>query len=151
MYESFLLYAGIYRLVVIAAGFGAILLGYRLFVVLAGRGAPRGPGGEGAAESEFGLESQGVRITLRAVAPGTFFALFGAVLISVMVAGGPPELKTESLEDLTEEIVRESTVLRSGEMDELRRFVNRYDDGLYDEEPERGLAGLVEIVRGQLE
>jgi len=79
---SFLIYATLFRLAVIAAGVLIIVLGYRLFLQgLASRD-----------ETDAALEGGGFKLTLKNAAPGTSFALFGAVLISVMVIQGSPEL-----------------------------------------------------------
>ena len=79
---SFLIYATLFRLAVIAAGVLIVVLGYRLF--LQGLAASN--------ESDAALEGGGFKLTLKNAAPGTSFALFGAVLISVMVIQGSPEL-----------------------------------------------------------
>ncbi|MCL7943688.1 tetratricopeptide repeat protein [Marinobacter sp. ATCH36] len=79
---SFLIYATLFRLAVIAAGVLIIVLGYRLFLQgLASRD-----------ETDASVEGGGFKLTLKNAAPGTSFALFGAVLISVMVIQGSPEL-----------------------------------------------------------
>lgn len=79
---SFLIYATLFRLAVIAAGVLIIVLGYRLFL----------QGLASKDETDAALEGGGFKLTLKNAAPGTSFALFGAVLISVMVIQGSPEL-----------------------------------------------------------
>jgi tetratricopeptide (TPR) repeat protein len=79
---SFLIYATLFRLAVIAAGVLIVVLGYRLFL----------QGLASSNESDAALEGGGFKLTLKNAAPGTSFALFGAVLISAMVIQGSPEL-----------------------------------------------------------
>jgi tetratricopeptide (TPR) repeat protein len=79
---SFLIYATLFRLAVIAAGVLIIVLGYRLFL----------QGLTSRDETDASIEGGGFKLTLKNAAPGTSFALFGAVLISVMVIRGSPEL-----------------------------------------------------------
>lgn len=79
---SFLIYATLFRLAVIAAGALIVVLGYRLFL----QGLASGD------ETDASIEGGGFKLTLKKAAPGTCFALFGAVLISVMVIQGSPEL-----------------------------------------------------------
>lgn len=79
---SFLIYATLIRLAVIAAGALIIVLGYRLFL----------QGLEVRDETDASIEGGGFKLSLKNAAPGTCFALFGAVLISVMVVQGSPEL-----------------------------------------------------------
>ncbi|WP_404364496.1 tetratricopeptide repeat protein [Marinobacter sp.] len=83
---SFLVYATLFRLAVIAAGALIIVLGYRLFL----QGLASGD------QTDASLEGGGFKLALKNAAPGTSFALFGAVLISVMVIQGSPELDITS-------------------------------------------------------
>jgi len=84
---AFLLYAGIFRLAIVATGALAIWLGFRLFATLAS--APAAGAGETDAHAQVG----DVRFGIKRAAPGTCFALFGAALISVMLVQGPPEFQ----------------------------------------------------------
>ncbi|MBR9909724.1 MAG: tetratricopeptide repeat protein [Gammaproteobacteria bacterium] len=85
---SFLIYATLFRLAVIAAGVLIIVLGYRLFL----------QGLAAAEKSDTALEGGGFKLSVKNAAPGTSFALFGAVLISVMVVQGSPELVIDDLD-----------------------------------------------------
>ncbi len=78
----FLIYATLFRLAVIAAGVLIIVLGYRLFA----------QGIAASASSETAASGGGFSLTLKNAAPGTSYALFGAILISVSVIKGSPEL-----------------------------------------------------------
>ena len=74
-------YVLIWRLCVLACGLVAIILGYRLFQ--SGFAAQQG-------SLEAGLGSNTLK--LANVAPGTFFALFGAAIIASLVWTSPPEI-----------------------------------------------------------
>jgi hypothetical protein len=79
---EFLIYTTLFRLAIIGAGVFAIVLGYKLFV--------RGVMPEGRTEGE--LDAGEIKLTVKNAAPGTCFALFGAVMVSVMLIQGNPEL-----------------------------------------------------------
>jgi tetratricopeptide (TPR) repeat protein len=87
---AFLLYATLFRLAVIGAGIASIVLGYRLFVTGVSQDKPT------AAEVKAGV----VQFVLRNAAPGTVFALFGGVIISLMVTQGNPELVVEEIQQV---------------------------------------------------
>lgn len=74
-------YVLIWRLCVLACGLVAIILGYRLFQ--SGFAAQQG-------SLEAGVGSNTLK--LGNVAPGTFFALFGAAVIAALVWTSPPEI-----------------------------------------------------------
>lgn len=81
---DFLVYAIAYRLAIVAAGTIFMYFGYRLFMqgIISGEG------------SEMGGEHGDTKFLIKNVAPGTFFALFGMMLIGIMVWQGNPELRT---------------------------------------------------------
>jgi len=93
LFSEFVLYAMTFRLAIIAAGIVSIVLGYRLFTIgtQTGGGGPQG--------TTFDASLVGSKFALTNAAPGTFFALFGVILISVMLAQGNPQL---NLKDLSE-------------------------------------------------
>ncbi len=74
-------YVLIWRLCVLTCGLVAIILGYRLFQ-------------SGFAAQQGSLEAgvAGNTLKLGNVAPGTFFALFGAAIIAALVWTSPPEI-----------------------------------------------------------
>ncbi|MCA9468114.1 MAG: hypothetical protein KC643_22095 [Nitrospira sp.] len=82
---AFIIYLTLFRLTIIIAGIICIVLGYRLFCrgVWPIHGQDRGT----SVEAEF----DGSRLTLKNAAPGTCFALFGAIIIGVMFWAGSPE------------------------------------------------------------
>ena len=90
---AFLIYAALFRLAVIAAGALAIYLGYRLFST-----GMQDPAKPSTAEARAKLDAVEIRFLVRNAAPGTVFALFGAVIISMMLAQGNPELVVEDLQ-----------------------------------------------------
>ncbi len=85
---GFLIYAALYRLTVLAVGALSIWLGFRLFSTAGSKKA------DGSASAEAG----GVKLTFTNLLPGTYFALFGTALISVMLwKHGPPQLEQKSV------------------------------------------------------
>jgi hypothetical protein len=89
--SEFLLYASFFRLAIIAVGTVSIVLGYRLFTI--GIQTDR----EISKEITFDAKIAGQAFTLKNAAPGTFFALFGVIIISVMLVQGNPELTLKTL------------------------------------------------------
>lgn len=74
-------YVLIWRLCVLACGLVAVILGYRLFKL--GFAANQG-------DLEAGVGASSLKV--RNIAPGTFFALFGAAIIATLVWTSPPEI-----------------------------------------------------------
>ena len=74
-------YVLIWRLAVLTCGLVAVILGYRLFKL--GFTVQQG-------ELEAGISGQTIK--LRNIAPGTFFALFGAAIIATLVWTAPSEI-----------------------------------------------------------
>ncbi len=93
---GFLIYAALYRLAMIAAGVVSIVLGYRLFV----RGVMPGGGTDANAKggTEVNAKAAGIQLSVKNAAPGTCFALFGVVIISVMAVDGRPQLELKRFE-----------------------------------------------------
>ncbi|MGX9727367.1 MAG: hypothetical protein ACTFAK_08625 [Candidatus Electronema sp. VV] len=91
--SGFLIYAALYRLTVLAVGALSIWLGFRLFSTAGSKKV------EGSASAEAG----GVKLTLTNLLPGTYFALFGTALISVMLwKHGPPQLEQKTVVETTD-------------------------------------------------
>src|ERR1051325_8987159 len=92
MTETFILYLTIHRVLVFAAGILSITLGYRLLL----HGLPRGAesGGAQALEARVG----NTRIVAKNLAPGSLFALFGAILVAGMALHRPPEITFDQAE-----------------------------------------------------
>ena len=88
MITGFLIYTTCFRLSVIGTGLVCIILGYRLFL----RGVM--PQQTSDVEGQAG----DVRLTVKNAAPGTCFALFGCLIIAVMLVKGGPELVIEELD-----------------------------------------------------
>src|SRR3954468_14142388 len=88
---AFLIYLTLFRLTMIDAGVVSLILGYRLLRqgMLPSEGSRQGM----AVDATI----PGARFTLKNATPGTCFALFGVLLISVMVVKGSPELALEML------------------------------------------------------
>ncbi|CAB1061717.1 hypothetical protein D1BOALGB6SA_6492 [Olavius sp. associated proteobacterium Delta 1] len=83
----FIIYLTVFRLAIVTAGITSIFLGYKLFV----RGVFTGTGGNTEEGQNVSAEIAGAKFTLRNAAPGTCFALFGAIVIAVMFMTGGPE------------------------------------------------------------
>ena len=104
----FLLYAALYRLTVLAVGALSIWLGFRLFSTA----------GSKKAEGSVSAEADGVKLTFTNLLPGTYFALFGTALISVMLwKHGPPQLEQKNVIEKTDngEVRSESNLMRREE------------------------------------
>jgi hypothetical protein len=83
----FIVYLTVFRLAIVAAGITSIFLGYKLFV----RGVFPGDGTSTKDGQSVAAEFAGAKFTLRNAAPGTCFALFGAIVIMVMFLTGGPQ------------------------------------------------------------
>lgn len=80
---EFFIYATVFRLAIIIAGIVFMYFGYRLF--MRGVMPPEG--------TEIGGQAGEVKLTVKNAAPGTCFALFGLILIGLMVWQGSPEMQ----------------------------------------------------------
>lgn len=90
----FVMYLALFRLAIIAAGIVSIILGYRLFI----RGIfPNTLTGLSTEGQKVSAEVAGAKFTLRNAAPGTCFALFGVIILAVMLVTGGPEVTQEML------------------------------------------------------
>jgi len=80
-FEISVAYVLVWRLAVLGCGVVAVVLGYRLFQT-------------GFAAREGTLEATAGAGTFKVsnLAPGTFFALFGAAIIATLVWSSPPEI-----------------------------------------------------------
>jgi hypothetical protein len=95
---GFLIYAALYRLTVLAVGALAIWLGFRLFNN-AGSSADDSAGSVSA-------EGNGFKLALTSILPGTYFALFGTVIISIMLWRGEPQLDQKNVVESGEKGIR---------------------------------------------
>ncbi len=77
---GFLIYAALYRLTVLAVGALSIWLGFRLF------------NNAGSSAGSASAEGNGFKLALTSILPGTYFALFGTVIIGIMLWKGEPQL-----------------------------------------------------------
>ena len=101
----FIIYLTAFRLAIIAAGIISIVLGYRLFCK--GIWPDTGSGKGTDVDTEIG----GWKFKLQNAAPGTCFAMFGVLIISVMFATGGPQMTVE------EGPGKESSIILRGEID----------------------------------
>lgn len=88
--SQFLVYVTAFRLAIIAAGVVSMILGYRLFM--------RGIYPAGAGDSTIDFKAAGSGFSLKNVAPGSCFGIFGVVLITVMLVQGNPQFTYEMMQ-----------------------------------------------------
>jgi hypothetical protein len=93
---GFLLYVVLYRLTVLAVGALSIYLGFRLFIQ---SGGDRNRATDTASAD---IEAGGLKLSLTNFWPGTYFALFGTVLIGLMLWQGTPQLTLKDIRETTE-------------------------------------------------
>ncbi|MCI5141632.1 MAG: hypothetical protein D3909_07870 [Candidatus Electrothrix sp. ATG1] len=86
---GFFIYALTFRLAIITAGIVSIVLGYKLFV--------RGVAPEGGTDVNAEAGPSQVKLTFHNAGPGLGFALFGAVVIGIMLFQGNPSFFMEFL------------------------------------------------------
>ena len=79
------------RLAILAAGVVCVVLGYKLFCKGIGTSSSSGPG------STIESSVVGARFSVKNAAPGTAFALFGAILIVVMLIQSSPSVTLETM------------------------------------------------------
>jgi tetratricopeptide (TPR) repeat protein len=105
MDTAHIIYAALFRLAIIASGFGCVVMGYRLFVMGV---MPK----EG---SEIDANAGQIRLSLKNAAPGTCFAALGIIMIVVMLVQGNPEKKIS--ETPTKEGIKREVSWRAGDHD----------------------------------
>jgi len=103
----FLTYLIFYRFMIFFIGILSIVLGYRLFI--------NGFCMPGNSDSGSGVSAKvgGAELSLQNAAPGTCFALFGVIVISIMISKGNPELILEN--EKFQEIKRQEKVISQTE------------------------------------
>jgi tetratricopeptide (TPR) repeat protein len=89
----FVLYLALHRALIVLAGILSIFLGYRLFIAGLGRGSTA----DGRREESISAEVSKFKISARNLAPGTAFALFGALMVGGMALYRPPEISLDLL------------------------------------------------------
>jgi tetratricopeptide (TPR) repeat protein len=130
----FVIYLTLFRLAIIAAVIISIVLGYRLFV----RGVfPRGDIPQSAGGHSVDAEVAGAKFRLLNAAPGTCFALFGAIiLVAMFLTGGPKgtfesaakgdqkvTLRGDDFEETLSQSKRALDYLEQGDRDKAREAV----------------------------
>lgn len=114
----YVIYLSLFRLAIIATGIISIILGYRLFAMGV---FPETYGKHSGQDQSIEAEIGGTRLTVSNAAPGTVFAMFGVIIIAVMLITGGPEVTLKSFADRGET----TATLRGGEVKELRSFAAR--------------------------
>lgn len=89
--DAVLLYLLLFRVAIVVSAIVSLILGYRLFC--------KGIGVAHGSETGSNIESSiaGARLAITNAAPGTAFALFGAILIVVMLIQSSPSVTWESM------------------------------------------------------
>lgn len=136
--STFIIYLTLFRLAIITAGVVSIVLGYRLFC----RGIwPEAGSGKGATvDAKVGV----THFTLKNAAPGTCFALFGVIIITVMFASGSPGMTLNLMKKaaqagsipgaIIEDIERGSELSLSLRGDETDSLIDATKRGVFYEE-----------------
>jgi tetratricopeptide (TPR) repeat protein len=140
--SAFILYLALFRLAIISAGVVSIVLGYRLFV----RGV--WPEVKNSGETSIDAEVAGSRFTVKNAAPGTCFALFGVIIISVMFGAGSPELTLNLVEEAAAMEIKRDIGIKvrsneSGTIDTLTQQGDRYAE---DQQIEAAIASYEEAL-----
>jgi tetratricopeptide (TPR) repeat protein len=144
---GFLIYTTLFRLTIIAVGAVSIYLGYRLFV--------KDPIGQG--KSSTIAEAGGFKLTLKNFWPGAYFALFGTVIIGIMLWQGNPQLiMREFTEAKDADVKGQTTVARHTEIrgSETDQDIKQYWNLLGDANSSLGqavkpLAGIAKVWQAE--
>ena len=89
-YADFLLYVSLYRLIILIIGILSIYLGFRLFTI----SVVQCDNKDGPLAS-INIKFKDVEINATNILPGIFFALFGTIIIFIMIWQGPPQFDME--------------------------------------------------------
>ncbi len=113
--SAFILYLILFRIAIIAAGTVSIILGYKLFC--------KGIGSDGNSKNgtDADVKIAGTSIKLKNAAPGTCFALFGVVIISIMFITGGPELTLKTLKDTAKKEFDSGSMTAEGQIELMMR------------------------------
>lgn len=133
------IYLACYRVAVIATGVICMILGFRL--LLSGM-----PGTDKGAEISVSVPD--FKLKAASIAPGTCFAVFGVIVITVTLAGDKPEINL--LKSVAENQMVQSVKMR-GDVDNKRigELINDVAWKLYDETLDK--RGLLELARSLAE
>ncbi|MFC1573300.1 hypothetical protein ACFL6M_06845 [Candidatus Eisenbacteria bacterium] len=131
--SAILVYLGMWRLGLIAAGITSLILGYRLFCI-AGTPGHRAAGGSTEAEASV----LAFKLSLKGAAPGTCFASFGAVILCAALVTGSPSVILENLResarsenaDFADLAERQRIEFRQSLTDKSTQIRNDYQDGI---------------------
>jgi len=139
----FIGYLTIVRVAMIICGIVCIYFGYKLFV------AGVGPDINNINKTAVDAEIMGSRFSIRNAAPGTCFALFGVIIISIMFLTGGPSLTLKNLEHAQQlvEKSRDSDLLlhlRTATLTNINRVHSDYTNGYIN--AENAYKQLYEIV-----
>ena len=115
-----IVYLMLYRLSIVATGALSIYLGYRLFLSGLFPYAVEG--------NSFNAEILGNTFSLRSAAPGLFFALFGVIVIVIMIVRSPPEVGVNTSGSKTDPETGEVTNFQARSFVETEEIADEEDD-----------------------
>lgn len=84
---TFIWYSLVFHIAIVLVGLTSLYCGYRLFYLV----------GDKESHSAVNISLSGASFALRNAAPGTCFAVFGAIIIITMILKGSPELMLSGL------------------------------------------------------
>ena len=135
----FIIYAVIFRISVLIAGIISIIIGYKLFL--------KGLYSEHNSNNANLDASIGEwKITLKDAGPGTFFALFGLIIIHSMIQNGNPELVIEQF--VKADVAKSKSTYRT--IDEECQYCKILDDAI-GYRNQNDVQSLIKIYKDALE
>ncbi|XOF33635.1 MAG: tetratricopeptide repeat protein [Candidatus Electrothrix sp. YB6] len=126
---GFIIYALTFRLAIIAAGIVSIVFGYKLFAL----------GVMGGEKTRINAQAGQIKLTLANAGPGLGFALFGVLIIAVMLFQGNPEIVLKDVQlvikDLQQggtpsEVHIGSAAFKGGNDNKISQAVQRFNQAL---------------------
>ena len=138
-----LLYLTTVRLGVIVAGVISIVCGYRLLLAGVFRIHPPDP------PTQITARLTDMEFTLKSVAPGTCFALFGAALISVMIFTNSPNFERVQSVSVTSEGsgTAEEALKMRGRLIGIEQIIENAKSAERDGNREKAIAGYTRALR----
>lgn len=143
----YIIYSLIFRLATLFVGVFCIHVGYKLFA--------KGVFGP-SSTNELNAEIAGSKFTLKNAAPGTFFGLFGVIIITTMLVQGMPEYKTATVNPSPFEAIQKekSDTITSTEIEadlnDMTAIANEEENGLLSDKLV-SLQGHVQTLQRELQ
>lgn len=132
------IYLACYRIAVLAAGVICMILGFRLLLA----GMPATDKG-----AKIGVERSEYKLTAENIAPGTCFAIFGVIIITVTLAGDKPEINLLNLVEKNGTVQMANLRGSDSNNERLGEVLNNVAWKLYNEKLDnRGILKLAEFL-----